>query len=410
MFSLPTLDSFPVKDHRVLMRVDLNVPLDNGKILDTTRIDRVIPEITYLLQNQAKVILMAHLGRPKGQPAAAFSLKVLLDMLAQKLGQPIFFSSDCVGTEAKQAVSKLQPGEVLLLENLRFHAGEENNDLEFAQRLAELGDLYVNNAFSVSHRAHASVEAITHLLPVYAGKALAVEIHALISALEHPKGPLMGIVGGSKVSTKISVLHRLVEKLDILVLGGGIAHTFLLANGVEIGKSICEPAQMDVAKDIMLSAKKQKTEIYLPEDAVVVEDFTTFSGHNVRDMDEVRSGEIILDIGPKTVEKITQLVSQNATLVWNGPLGLLERPPYDRGSISVAKAIARQTASGELFSVAGGGETVTAINRAQCADKFSYVSTAGGAFLEFLEGKRLPGLEIVYCGERERSNHSFSDY
>lgn len=395
MFSFPTVDAMSVKDQRVLMRVDLNVPVDAGKILDSTRIDRILPEVKSLLQHQAKVILMAHLGRPKGNPNAAFSLKVLLDILVQKLGQPVSFSPDCVGPEAKQAISRLKPGEILLLENVRFHAGEEDNDPKFAAELAELGDIYVNNAFSMSHRAHASVEAITHYLPAYAGYAFVKEVQTLTSVLENPKRPVVGIVGGSKISTKIGVLHHLVEKLDVLVLGGGIAHTFLLAEGIEIGRSIAEPGQVGIAKEIIANAKKQGTKIYLPEDAIVVEDFETFSGHKVRDIDAVLPNEIILDIGPKTVARVTALLNQSATALWNGPLGLFEHPPYDQGTIFVAKAIAQLTAEGQLFSIAGGGETVAAINRAQSMDKLSYVSTAGGAFLEFIEGKSLPGLEAL---------------
>ncbi len=392
MLSLSTSNAEAIKGKRIIVRVDLNVPVQDGKILDYTRIERILPDIRLLLSCQAKVILISHFGRPRGRFVDDLSLEFLAKILTQKLRQPVCFSSNCIGETAQQAVHNMEWGDILLLENLRFHAGEETNDLEFAQSLAALGDLYVNDAFSVSHRAHASVEAITRYLPAYAGGAFSKEVHALTAATETPKHPVIGIVGGSKISTKIAVLRNLIEKLDVLVLGGGIAHTFLQAEGFNIGRSICEPDQLDVARETIARAKEKRITIYLPEDAIVVDDFETFSGNKVRDIDAIQSNEIILDIGHKTIEKITYFLNQCATVLWNGPLGLFEHSPYDQGTLSVARVVAQLTTAGKIFSVAGGGETVAALNRAQCADKLSYVSTAGGAFLEFLEGKCLPGV------------------
>ena len=391
-----TVDGLDVKGKRVLVRVDFNVPMQDGEVTDTTRITRVLPTVKQLANGGAKVIVLSHLGRPKGQRSPETSLAPVAAKVAELMGgTKVHFIKDCVGEEAKRGVDALKPGEVAVLENLRYHAGEEENDAGFAKQLAELGDLYVDDAFSSSHRAHASVEGITHLLPAYAGLLMMAEIRALDRALEHPARPVMAIAGGAKVSTKIQVLTNLTARMDHLVLAGGMASTFLYAQGVEIGNSLCQPDAVPVVKEIMARAKQHGCEIVLPHDFVVAKELKAGAEWQVCDAGKIPQDQMILDMGPKSVADLKRRFAEMKTLVWNGPVGAFEFEPFGKGTFELMQAAARLVRDGKLVAIAGGGDTVAALNIAGVAKDFTYVSTAGGAFLEWLEGKTLPAVAAL---------------
>jgi phosphoglycerate kinase len=390
-----TLDQVDLRGKRALVRVDFNVPMQDGKITDDTRLRAAIPTIDLLRKAGAKVILISHFDRPKGKRVPSMSLKPIVEPLSKLLGAPVAFADDCIGEVAERAVGYLKPGGVLLLENLRYHAGEEANDLGFAKSLAVLGDLYVNDAFSASHRAHASIEAIAHLLPAYAGEDMRRELAALDSALGHPQRPVMGIVGGSKVSTKIELLNHLISKLDRLAIGGGMANTFLYAQGWEVGASYCEKDLADEARAIVRNAGRNHCELLLPIDIVVAEQAQAGAAARVRGLGEMDEHERILDAGPETVERLNHAMDASKTLIWNGPLGVFEVPPFDKGTVATARHAAELAKSGKLVAVAGGGDTVAALNAAGVYGDFTFVSTAGGAFLEWMEGKVLPGVAAL---------------
>ena len=394
MRTFQTLDDVDVQGKRVLVRADLNVPLKNGKVIDTSRIDKIIPTLQELKSKNARIILISHMGRPKGQRVPDLSLKQLVKLFPQATAIDQF-ANDCVGQEAQTAIAMLQPGQIALLENLRFHQEEENDDEEFAKQLVSFADIYVNDAFSVSHRAHASVHAITKFLPSVAGRLMEVEVEALTTALKVPQHPIMAIVAGAKISTKLEVLKNLVRKVDILVPGGGIANTLLFADGVNIGKSLCEQEMVEMVREIQTEASAANCKILLPLDAVVATEIGSDVPTDTVAIDAVPIDSMILDIGPKTVTNLSQHLVTCRTLIWNGPLGVFEYEPFAQGTIAVAQAVAELTNSGSLFSIAGGGETVAAIAQARCIDAFSYISTAGGAFLEYLEGKTLPGIAAL---------------
>jgi len=389
-----TLDHADVKGKRVLMRVDLNVPYENGVVSDATRIERTAPSITELADKGAKVILLSHFGRPKG-PNPKDSLKPVCAEVAHTIKRPIKFVGDCIGDEAEKAVAAMKSGDIICLENTRFYAGEEKNDPEFIKALAKLGDLYVNDAFSVSHRAHASTEGLSHYLPAYAGRTLQAELEAFEKVLDKPARPLVAIVGGAKISTKLDLLGNLLERVDVLIIGGAMANTFVMAQGKQVGRSLVERDLIDTAQKIMDQAKANKREIILPVDAVVAEKFEANPPSRVVDIDSVGAADMILDIGPKSVERVISVLARAKTLVWNGPFGAFEMEPFDNGTVEVAEAAAELTETGKLVTVAGGGDTVAALNVAGVVDRFTYVSTAGGAFLEWLEGKPLPGVEVL---------------
>jgi phosphoglycerate kinase len=389
-----TLDEADVRGKRVLVRVDLNVPVENGKVSDTTRIERVAATIREIADKGGKVILLSHFGRPKG-PDPAQSLKLLAPAIADVLKRPAAFAEDCVGERAAAAVNAMKPGDILCLENTRFHRGEERNDPEFVAQLAALGDIFVNDAFSASHRAHASVEGLGRRLPAYAGRAMQDELEALTKVLHSPIRPLAAIVGGAKVSTKLDLLGNLLPKVDILVIGGGMANTFLAARGNSVGKSLCERDLLPTAREIMDTAKATGREIVLPVDAVVAKTFAANAPSRVVAVDGVADDEMILDVGPRSIEHVCSVLARVKTLVWNGPFGAFELEPFDVGTVEIAEAAAELTAAGKIVTVAGGGDTVAALNAAGAADRFTYVSTAGGAFLEWLEGKPLPGVEVL---------------
>ncbi len=394
MTTFRTLDQANVKGKRVLMRVDLNAPMQDGKVVDTFRIDRMAPTITEIAGKGGKVILLSHLGRPKGRDPRE-TLKPLAGEVAKAIGQPVAFAEDCIGETAKTAVARLKPGEVLLLENTRFHAGEEKNDPAFVRELAALGELFVNDGFSVAHRAHASVAGIGNILPAYAGRSMQAELDALTRALDAPQRPVAAIVGGAKVSTKLALLGNLMAKVNVLIIGGGMANTFLAAQGKAVGKSLCEHELAPTARDILAKAKTTGCEIVLPVDAVVAQTFAAHAPSRVVAVDGVGAGDMILDIGPRSIEHVCSVLARVKTLVWNGPFGAFELEPFDNGTVAVAEAAAELTAAGRLVTVAGGGDTVAALNAAGVTERFSYVSTAGGAFLEWMEGKALPGVEIL---------------
>jgi phosphoglycerate kinase len=389
-----TLDDADVTGKRVLLRVDLNVPMENGKVADRTRIERVAPTITEIADKGGKVILLSHFGRPKG-PDPKQSLRPVAAAVAEVIGRPVGFAEDCVGPTARAAVDAMKAGEILCLENTRFHPEEEKNDPDFVAQLAQLGDLYVNDAFSASHRAHASTEGLAHRLPAYAGRTMQAELEALGKALEAPERPLAAIIGGAKVSTKLDLLGNLIAKVDVLVIGGGMANTFLAAQRKNVGKSLAEHDLGATARDILAKAQAKGCEIVLPVDAVVAQKFEAHAPSQVVDVDHVGPDDIILDIGPRSVEHVISVLARVKTLVWNGPFGAFELEPFDNGTIEVAEAAAELTAAGKLVTVAGGGDTVAALNAAGVTDRFTYVSTAGGAFLEWLEGKPLPGVEVL---------------
>ncbi len=399
MVAIRTLDEADVRGKRVLLRVDLNVPLEDGKVGDLTRIERVAPTIREIADKGGKVILLSHFGRPKG-PDPKQSLRPVAAAVSQVLGRPVAFAEDCVGPKAQAAVAALRPGDILCLENTRFHKGEENNDPEFVAALAALGDLWVNDAFSAAHRAHASTEGLGHRLPAYAGRAMQAELEALEKALEHPAHPVMAIVGGAKVSTKLDLLGNLIAKVDILAIGGGMANTFLAAQGRRIGKSLAEHDLVTTAREVVAAADAKGREILLPTDAVVARELAPHAPSRVVAVDAVGEEEMILDLGPRSVEHVISALARSKTLLWNGPVGAFEIEPFDDATIEIAEAAAELTEAGKLVSVAGGGDTVAALNAAGVTGRFSYVSTAGGAFLEWLEGKALPGVEVLKAEQR----------
>jgi phosphoglycerate kinase len=390
-----TLDLADLQGRRALVRVDFNVPMEDGKVSDDTRLRAAVPTIEELRKGGAKVILLAHFDRPKGRVVAAMSLRPIAGALAKVLGHPVAFAEDCIGPVARAAVDALRPGDVLLLENVRFHPGEEANDGQFADALAANGDLYVNDAFSAAHRAHASTEGLAHRLPAYAGEQMRLELEALDAALGHPERPVMGIVGGSKVSTKLDLLKHLVTKLDKLAIGGGMANTFLYAQGHDVGASYCEKDLAETAREIIRLAGQNNCKLFLPLDIVVAEKLAPGAPARVRDVGHVDEDERILDAGPETVERLCRAMSNSKTLIWNGPLGVFEMKPFDRGTVEAAQYAAKLAKAGKLVAVAGGGDTVAALNAAGVADDFTFVSTAGGAFLEWMEGKTLPGVAAL---------------
>ena len=391
MSAFRTLDDADLRDQRVLLRLDLNVPTENGEVTDATRLERVAPTIREIADKGGKVILLSHFGRPKGRDPKA-SLKPVAAKLSEIMGKPIAFVEDCIGQRAEAVIKAMQPGEIVCLENTRFHPEEEKNDPGFVEQLAALGDVYVNDAFSAAHRAHASTEGLAHKLPAYAGRAMQAELEAIGKALEAPQRPLVAIVGGAKISTKLDLLGNLLKKVDVLIIGGAMANTFLLAQGRKIGKSLVEQDLVPTAKDILA---KGKGEIILPVDVVVARKFETHAPSRVVDVAAVGDDDMILDIGPRSVEQVASVLARSKTLVWNGPFGAFEMEPFDNGTVEAAEAAAQLTEAGNLVSIAGGGDTVAALNAAGAADRFTYVSTAGGAFLEWMEGKPLPGVEAL---------------
>jgi phosphoglycerate kinase len=399
MSSFRSLDDADVKGKRVLVRVDLNVPMADGEIADATRIERSAATIREIAEHGGKVILLSHFGRPKGRDPSA-SLAPVAAAVARVVGRPVAFAEDCIGEVAERAVAAMQPGDILCLENTRFHPGEAKNDPDFVAALARLGDIYVNDAFSAAHRANASTEGLAHKLPTYAGRAMQAELEALEQALHRPQRPVAAIIGGAKISTKLDVVGHLLGKVEALIIGGGMANTFLAAEGKPIGQSLCEPDLLPTARDILTKAKSLGREIVLPTDAVVAHKLATHAPSRVVAVDEVGSTDMILDIGPRTVERVISVLARSRTLVWNGPFGAFEHEPFDAGTIEVAEAAAELTAAGKLVSIAGGGDTVAALNAAGVTDRLTYASTAGGAFLEWLEGKSLPGVEALKAGNR----------
>jgi phosphoglycerate kinase len=394
MIGFRTLDRVDFKGRRILLRVDLNVPIENGVVTDATRIQRAAPAITELADKGGKVILLSHFGRPKGRDPK-HSLKPVAAEVARIIKRPVRFAEDCIGEPAARVVGAMKPGDIVCLENTRFHPGEEKNDPAFVAELAKLGDIWVNDAFSAAHRAHASTEGLGHKLPAYAGRTMQAELEALSQALDHPQRPLAAIVGGAKISTKLDLLGNLLDKVNILIIGGAMANTFLLAQGKGVGKSLVEADLAGTAREIMAKAKATKREIVLPVDAVVAQKFEARAPSRVIDIDKADGADIILDIGPRSVEQVVSVLARSKTLVWNGPFGAFEMEPFDNGTLEVAEAAAELSEAGELVSVAGGGDTVAALNVAGVADRLTYVSTAGGAFLEWLEGKALPGVEVL---------------
>lgn len=395
MTNFKTLDDADVAGKRVLVRVDLNVPVSDGVVTDATRIERVAPTIQELSKKGAKVILLAHFGRPKDGPESQFSLEPIAHAVAKIIDHSVHFAADSIGEKAAEAVGKMKNSDVLLLENTRFHKGEEKNDPEYVKALAVNGDIYVNDAFSAAHRAHASTEGLARVLPAYAGRTMEAELKALEKGLGAPKRPVVAIVGGAKVSSKLDLLGNLVEKVDALVIGGGMANTFLAAQGVKVGKSLCEHDLAGTAREIMAKAKAANCTIILPVDAIVAWHFEANAPFHAYGLDAIPDDGMILDVGPQSIERVKAAIDDASTLVWNGPLGAFELTPFDKATVAAARHVAQRTKAGHLVSVAGGGDTVSALNHAGVADDFSYVSTAGGAFLEWMEGKPLPGVDVL---------------
>jgi len=394
--SFKTLDDMgDVSGKRVLVREDLNVPMADGAVTDDTRFRATLPTVTELADRGAIVLILAHYGRPKGKRDPEMSLALVTKPYSQVLGRPVRFIEDCVGEGAAQAIATLQPGDIAVLENTRFHAGEEKNDPELAADMARLGDLYVNDAFSAAHRAHASTEGLAHILPAFAGRAMEAELTALDKALGNPEHPVAAVVGGAKVSTKLDVLKHLVAKVDHLIIGGGMANTFLAARGVDVGKSLCEHDLTGTAEEIFEAAERANCTIHLPYDVVVAKEFRANPPIRTVNVHEVAADEMILDVGPAAVEALADVLKNCRTLVWNGPLGAFETPPFDTATVALARTAAALTRDGSLVSVAGGGDTVAALNQAGAGDDFTFVSTAGGAFLEWMEGKELPGVAAL---------------
>ena len=395
MINFRTVDDINVLGKRVLVRADLNVPMQEGKVTDTSRLDRLILTINDLTQRGAKVAILSHFGRPNGQVVPSLTLRPVADALADCLGRSVIFVDECIGEDASDAIEGLAEGGIIVLENLRFHAGEEKNDVEFAADLAQLGDVYINDAFSASHRYHASISRLPQLLPCAAGRFMQEELSALIKILSEPDRPLTAIVGGAKISTKIDLLENLSKKVDALIIGGAMANTFLNAGGVSIGKSLCEHDMANTANEIMVAAYDFNCKIILPIDAIVATKFEKGSAHSNVSINSVPADQMILDVGPKTISLLCETVKNSKTVVWNGPLGAFELSPFDLGTVALAQFTADITDKGYITSIAGGGDTVAALNHAGVAAKFSYVSGAGGAFLEWLEGKKLPGVEAL---------------
>ncbi len=394
--TIKRIDSADVAGKRVLVRADLNVPMDNGMVTDATRIAQLLPIVRDLSQRGARVVVMSHLGRPNGQRVEEMSLLPVAETIARMLAPTaVSFAGDCVGGEAQAAINALEPGGVCVLENLRFHPGEEGNDAPFIAALAELGDIYVNDAFSAAHRSHASTEGIAHVLPAYAGPAMIAEIEALTLALERPRRPVAAIIGGAKVSTKIDVLSNLVEKVNLLVIGGAMANTFLHFEGCRVGKSLHEPDEAATVERIISNASRSGCQILMPRDAVVAPALAEGVDIEVRPVTDIPADGMILDIGPESVAEISQCLSGCNTALWNGPLGAFEIAPFGEGTFAVAREVARLTRESGLTSIAGGGDTVAALNAAGVTEVFTYVSTAGGAFLEWLEGRELPGVAAL---------------
>jgi len=390
-----TLDDLSVKGKRVLVRADLNVPVADGKVTDATRIERQAPTIKELAEAGARVIVLSHFDRPKGKVVPSMSLKALLGPLSDAVGRKVAFAEDCVGEKANAAVSALKDGDVLLLENTRFHKGEEDNDAGMAKELAVLGDIFVNDAFSAAHRAHASTEGVARLLPNAAGRSMQAELTHLQKALGNPQRPLLAVVGGAKVSTKIALLENLVKRVEVLVIGGAMANTFLAAEGIKVGKSLFEPDHLETARKIIHAANESGAVILLPTDVVVAKEFKAGAAHRTVLVRDIADDEMVLDVGPASIQEFGNRLIGTRTLVWNGPFGAFETTPFDAGTVAAAKAVAKATKAGSLLSVAGGGDTVAALAHAGVEQDFTYVSTAGGAFLEWLEGKELPGVEAL---------------
>lgn len=390
-----TLDDLQGKGKKVLVRADLNVPMRDGKITDLTRLERLAPTLNELAQMGARVIVVSHFARPKGQRVPEMSLAPVKDALSKVLGKPVAFADDCIGPAAQKAVDALKDGDILVLENTRYHAGEEKNDAKLAQDMASLADLYVNDAFSAAHRAHSSTEGVARLLPAYAGRLMEAELNALHSALENPERPVGAIVGGSKISTKLDLLGNLVGKVDVLIIGGAMANTFIAAQGVNVGKSLQEADMHDTAKKILETAKQKNCEIVLPIDMVTATEFKENVPVKTVDIKSIPADAMALDVGPETVKLLAKKVESLKTLVWNGPLGAFEIKPFDAATNALAQEVAKLTKAGKLKSVAGGGDTVSALKHAGVIDQMSYVSSAGGAFLEWLEGKELPGIKAL---------------
>jgi phosphoglycerate kinase len=394
MPSLRTLDGVNVKGKRVLVRVDFNVPIESGKVTDATRIARAAQTILEIADRGGKIILLSHFGRPKGRDEKD-SLKPIVYAIAEVLGRPVGFASDCVGQAVRAAVTAMRDGDVLLVENTRFHQGEERNDPAFAAQLAALGDIFVNDAFSAAHRAHASVSGLSERLPAFAGRALQKEVETLGKLLETPARPLAAIVGGAKISTKLDLLGNLIAKVDTLVIGGGMANTFLAAIGKPVGKSLCEHEMATTARNILAAAQERHREIVLPVDVVVAHELKANAASRTVPVERVEAEDMIFDIGRRSIDHVCSVLSRAKTLVWNGPFGAFETEPFDNGTVEVAEAAAELTAAGHLVSVAGGGDTVAALHAAGVVERLTYVSTAGGAFLEWLEGKSLPGVDVL---------------
>ncbi len=395
MVDFLTLNDIEVRGKRVLLRADLNVPVSHGVVADTTRIERLAPTIRELADKGARVVVMSHFGRPKHGFDPALSLRPMVEPLSKAVGRSVVFVSDCVGAEARRAVDALAPGGVALLENLRFHQGEEKNDPAFAKELASLGDLYVNDALSVAHRAHASTEAVAHLLPSAAGRLMQAEIEALRAVLETPKRPVAAIIGGSKVSTKLQLLNVMLEKMQVLIIGGAMANTLLYAQGANVGRSLVERDMVEIGRSILAKAKSAACELVLPVDAVVAPELKEGVETRTVPIGDVPAEDMILDIGPESVDAIVTRVAQCPTLLWNGPVGAFEVQPFDAGTVAIARRVADLTRAGKLLSVAGGGDTAAALRHAGVDDQLSYVSTAGGAFLEWIEGRELPGVKAL---------------
>ena len=390
-----TIDQLEAKGKRVLVRADLNVPMKDGAVTDTARIDQAATTIRDLVGKGARVVVLSHFGRPDGKRVESMSLKAIMPALSRAVGKPVAFANDCIGPDAEAAVAAMKDGDVLLLENTRFHAEEEKNEARFVAALAKLGDAYVNDAFSAAHRAHATTEGLAHRLAAYAGRGMQAELEALGRVLEKPQHPVVAIVGGAKVSSKLAVLENLITKVDALVIGGGMANTFLKAQGLPIGKSLHEPALLDKAREIMAKAKERNCAIVLPSDGVVAKEFKAMAAAKTLPIAETPDDGMILDIGSDSIAAIAARLETAKTVVWNGPVGAFETPPFDNGTSAVARHVAMLTKVGQMVSVAGGGDTLAALAHAGAEDGFTYCSTAGGAFLEWLEGKELPGVKAL---------------
>lgn len=401
MAQIQTLDDISVENKKILMRVDVNVPMSSGVITDDTRLRHILPTVKELIEKKASVILVAHFGRPKGQIVPDLTLAPVAEYFGRLLGQDILFAEDTVGEKAQNMAASLKAGQVMMLENIRFEAGEEKNSAETAKALAKMADIYVNDAFSAAHRAHASTEGVTKFLPSVVGRGMQTELEALDKALAAPKRPVAAVVGGAKVSTKIDLLENLVEKVDVLIIGGGMANTFLAARGFNVGKSLCENDLIATAKRIEERALHLGKQIILPIDVVVAKEFKQNAEHRACSPQDVQSDEMILDAGPETVAMLRQTFASMKTVVWNGPFGAFELLPFDVATVEAARIVAELSEKGMITSVAGGGDTVAALNHAGVAERFSYISTAGGAFLEWMEGKSLPGVQALQNAKAE---------